>query len=535
MRKTMDGSSLQQRLQGDWAAGDAISLLSEESIDYMLAQWAALPPLIRSRLLLSPLFARRKALQDLHPTLHRLAEAARDSQDEWVRLIGAAVGPYDGTLHLQPVVRDIKLVAALFNDLDNNNDNNHDASLNISPPATTTTTESSKVLLYRPSEEVYFNPELREKIAPGSSQLEITKQPKLALHHFTVRDPTQAPSARVAPPLPSSQQLQQQKVPVGGRSQSQGDAATSKPQPSRPFTHNDHNNNNNNLFMSSSSQPRMLVGGGAGPRQPPPSSSLREGGGLFLKPSRPAATFSISSDSNKLGAVSKLKPKKAAVIDVNEVTRLNKERQLAIQRQKEEEQKAKEREERLRQEAKELEKTKKEEARKKREEEEAEKRKLKAEEKAAEKEHREAEKAAKETEKRVAAEARLAAREAKMVEKAAKAAEREAKKAERREKRKSGGGGGASGTGAAGGGRRKRRTSDDDVGDNDSLDDSDSEDGMANDDDGILLPIVGGFGGGGGGGGDVASLLGDAALAAAAEHENYDDDEEEGEDDGLWD
>ena len=46
-------------------------------IDYLITKWGSLEPLVRTRLLLSPLLLKRRDLADLRPALARLSAAGR--------------------------------------------------------------------------------------------------------------------------------------------------------------------------------------------------------------------------------------------------------------------------------------------------------------------------------------------------------------------------------------------------------------------------------------------------------------------------
>ena len=56
------------------------------------------------------MFLRRQELTDLQPALVTLKAAADQDPDEWVRIVAAAVGPYDGVLHMDAVKEHSKLV-----------------------------------------------------------------------------------------------------------------------------------------------------------------------------------------------------------------------------------------------------------------------------------------------------------------------------------------------------------------------------------------------------------------------------------------
>lgn len=76
------GLHISSKLSGDWSAANVTNLLSEPVLEHLLARWETLDPLVRARLLLSPLFLRKKDLADLHSELERLAEVG--AGDRWV-------------------------------------------------------------------------------------------------------------------------------------------------------------------------------------------------------------------------------------------------------------------------------------------------------------------------------------------------------------------------------------------------------------------------------------------------------------------
>lgn len=68
------GLHVSSKLSGDWSAGNVTSVLSEPVLEHLLSRWESMDPLVRARLLLSPLFLRKKDLQDLQPELQQMAE-----------------------------------------------------------------------------------------------------------------------------------------------------------------------------------------------------------------------------------------------------------------------------------------------------------------------------------------------------------------------------------------------------------------------------------------------------------------------------
>jgi hypothetical protein len=76
----------------------------------LVSRFGQMDPLHKVRLLLSALFLRQPALEQVKPQLLQLSAMACSDDDEWVRVIGRAVGQYDGRLDLDGVVQDSSLV-----------------------------------------------------------------------------------------------------------------------------------------------------------------------------------------------------------------------------------------------------------------------------------------------------------------------------------------------------------------------------------------------------------------------------------------
>lgn len=68
------GLHVSSKLSGDWSAAAVTSLLSEPVLEHLLSRWEALDPLVRARLLLSPLFLSKRDLKDLQAELQNMAE-----------------------------------------------------------------------------------------------------------------------------------------------------------------------------------------------------------------------------------------------------------------------------------------------------------------------------------------------------------------------------------------------------------------------------------------------------------------------------
>ena len=72
-------------------AGNATSLLSEPVLEHLLSRWETLDPLVRARLLLSPLFLRKKDLADLQAELRQMAEVGCGDRRARRRAAGGAL------------------------------------------------------------------------------------------------------------------------------------------------------------------------------------------------------------------------------------------------------------------------------------------------------------------------------------------------------------------------------------------------------------------------------------------------------------
>jgi hypothetical protein len=64
------------KLGSDWSAASAAGLLTPPAIDHLIKGWDTLDPLVRARLLLSPLFLRRAEVQGMLPALQKLVSTA---------------------------------------------------------------------------------------------------------------------------------------------------------------------------------------------------------------------------------------------------------------------------------------------------------------------------------------------------------------------------------------------------------------------------------------------------------------------------
>ncbi|KAK9830636.1 hypothetical protein WJX81_007675 [Elliptochloris bilobata] len=182
------------KLQGDWSALAFTKSLSREMLQSLVPRFEKLDPLVRVRLLLAAMLLPPAQREDLAPELQALAAAARTDKEEWVGVIGRAVGDFSGVLDLPAVLEASTAARETMKELESRLErcNTDDAD-------------------FRPVEEVYLSPRL-VAAARGAA-------PQAPAHtHFTLRAdaPTSAadlaysaalssaPSAAPSPPGPSA-------------------------------------------------------------------------------------------------------------------------------------------------------------------------------------------------------------------------------------------------------------------------------------------------------------------------------------------
>jgi hypothetical protein len=96
------GYLLSSRLSEDWSA-DRLQVKAETLAQITPEAFAALDPLVKSRLVLSCLLAaaRQPPSCQLAAQLRRLGDMALGDDDAWVKVMGAAAGDFDGRLDLE--------------------------------------------------------------------------------------------------------------------------------------------------------------------------------------------------------------------------------------------------------------------------------------------------------------------------------------------------------------------------------------------------------------------------------------------------
>ena len=403
------------KLASEWSASSITGLLSPAVIEDISTtkKWEALDPLVRVRLLLAPMFLRRQELAELRPALTALKSVVAQDTDEWVRVIAAAVGSYDGVLHMDAVLEHSKLVKATLEEL-----KRHGA--------------GADPTIFRPLEEKYLSAVVLEKRLPGST----AQRKHIPEHtHFVLRDAEKAPGNNIPVPQPSA-----------GTTAATGGVSSNRPYPARAGAVDVGVSKPSSSSGLLPGRPpmgpsRLAAPGGSGSGGGISGRGAGAGGGsLFMAGRKPLggglaarATGSAALGGTKSGAVKG--KKKAAIIDINAVAQLNQAAALEKERKEKEEEKAREEAALAKVEAKKLEKEAKEEKKKrdiaraaaaKEAEKEAEKARKEAEIVAA-REAKEAERLRKEAAKEEAA--RKKAEE--HAEKEAQRAQRDAEKAEK--------------------------------------------------------------------------------------------------------
>jgi len=392
------------KLASEWSASSVAGLLSPAVVEDISTtqKWEALDPLVRVRLLLAPMFLRRQELAGLRPALTTLAKSAvTQDSDEWVRVISAAVGSYDGVLHLDNVLENSKLVKATLEEL-----RRHGA--------------GADPKIFRPLEEKYLSAAVLEKRLPGSS----VERNYIPEHrHFKLRDASKAPGNSEPASFPGGVA---RKLPAATVAAATAPGASTRPSSSGIFKPSKQSGASILPGKPPMGPSRLAAPGGGGTAM----ASSKGGAGresLFMANRKPlggglAARASGSSALGGGGTKSSAfkQKKKAAIIDINAVAELN--QAAAVEKEKKQKQEEEEREAAAvaRSEAKRLEKEAKEEKKK---------RDI-ARAAAAKEAEKEAEKAKKEAEALAAKEAKEAAKAAKEAERVRKEAEKEAAKEE---------------------------------------------------------------------------------------------------------
>lgn len=105
---------LQSKLVGDWSAPAITSQITKERLQKALPVFpkgTQLDNMVKVRLLLACLLLGKSSKADCAEELEQLANFARSDDDEWVRIMGAAVGDFSGQLDLEAVMSQSALVS----------------------------------------------------------------------------------------------------------------------------------------------------------------------------------------------------------------------------------------------------------------------------------------------------------------------------------------------------------------------------------------------------------------------------------------
>eukprot|EP00959_Pyramimonas_sp_CCMP1952_P226027 4726907-Pyramimonas_sp.AAC.1 len=101
------------RLMEPWSAPSFAGNLKSEVIETVQQRYPHLEQPVRLRVLLSALSLKKGPLSALGPQLRKLAEMAKDDEDDWVRVFGHAVGDFNGPLDLEAVKEAVPEVGCL--------------------------------------------------------------------------------------------------------------------------------------------------------------------------------------------------------------------------------------------------------------------------------------------------------------------------------------------------------------------------------------------------------------------------------------
>ncbi|GAX75056.1 hypothetical protein CEUSTIGMA_g2500.t1 [Chlamydomonas eustigma] len=158
------------KYQQPWSAQVALSQLDHAKLSLILQVFSngKLDQLVKVRLLLSCCLLPPHRKTELSALLTSLAEVARSDEDEFVRVIGHAVGDFSGQLDLEAVMRLLPMVSETMS-------------------AVWDLLESAKPQAgFIPLQDVYMHPDIKSQ---QEESLSVTKQQK----HFQLREASQTP------------------------------------------------------------------------------------------------------------------------------------------------------------------------------------------------------------------------------------------------------------------------------------------------------------------------------------------------------
>jgi hypothetical protein len=276
-------------LTGPWSASSVAGMLTQESVSYLARRekWDAMEPLVRAKLVLSPLFLRKGDLDAMHDSLMEIQSVACQDKNEWVHMLSSAVDGYDGRLHTDKVLEEMPRVKDTVDAV-------VDLSAAIDPS------------IYRPLEEKYLSDRVLDQL--GCLGFSMDRQgdcKKPAVHsHFIVRDPDVHQKVQNSTPASDSVKL------------SLGAGSNGFSQP-----------------MKQRKTPAEIqkTGLGLGQRAGVQASVSS----LFMKPSRGKVVGRVGSGAR----VAPVK-KKAAILDISAIQQaraVNEQRRQDLKKQKEEE------------------------------------------------------------------------------------------------------------------------------------------------------------------------------------------------------
>lgn len=275
-------------LSGPWSASSVAGMLTQESVSYLARRekWDAMEPLIRAKLVLSPLFLRKGDLDAMHDSLMEIQSVARQDRNEWVHMLSSAVDGYDGRVHTDKVLEEMPQVRETVDAV-------VDLAADIDPS------------IYRPLEEKYLSDRVLDQLGClGFSMARQGDCRKPAIHsHFTVRDSIVDQKVQQSVPSVSDSV----KLPLGG-----GSNGFSQP-------------------MKQRKTPAEIQKAGLGQKAGIQASASS----LFMRPSREKVVGRVGG-GNRAAQVKK----KAAILDISAIQQaraINEQRRQDLKKQKEEE------------------------------------------------------------------------------------------------------------------------------------------------------------------------------------------------------
>ncbi|CAL8470327.1 g9869 [Coccomyxa elongata] len=167
------------KLSGDWSAPEYAKTLSKEVLQELLPRYPKLDPLVRMRLLLSIMSLPAEVKSSMQQELQALSAAVKVDKEEWVGVIGRAVGSFDGQLDLAAVMKGSSAVRETLRDLKLRADKGKTAGM-------------------RPLEEAYLSKRL-QTAARGSTADDTGHS------HFKLREGVAAASAALAQPAANAE------------------------------------------------------------------------------------------------------------------------------------------------------------------------------------------------------------------------------------------------------------------------------------------------------------------------------------------